>query len=38
MIHAALTFGDGDLLMASDDPTGDGQGVKGMADQHHARR
>ncbi len=31
VMHAALTFGDGDLLMASDDPTGDGQGVKGMA-------
>lgn len=24
VVHAALTFGDGDLLMASDDPTGDG--------------
>ncbi len=31
VIHAALTFGDGDLLMASDDPTGDGSGMKGMA-------
>ena len=31
IIHAALMFGDGDLLMASDDPTGDGKGVKGMA-------
>ncbi len=31
VIHAALTFGDGDLLLASDDPTGDGQGVKGAA-------
>lgn len=31
VIHAALTFGDGDLLMASDDPTGDGSGVKGAA-------
>jgi PhnB protein len=31
VIHAALTFGDGDLLMASDDPTGDGAGVKGAA-------
>ena len=44
VIHAALTFGDGDLLMASDDPTGDGQGVKGAAinvtfdDQDEARR
>jgi PhnB protein len=31
VIHAALTFGGGDLLMASDDPTGDGAGVKGAA-------
>ena len=31
VIHAALTFGNGDLLMASDDPTGDGSGVKGAA-------
>jgi PhnB protein len=31
VIHAALTFGDGDLLMASDDPTGDGAGTKGFA-------
>jgi PhnB protein len=31
VVHAALTFGDGDLLMASDDPTGDGSGVKGAA-------
>lgn len=31
VIHAALTFGDGDLLMASDDPTGDAAGVKGAA-------
>lgn len=31
VIHAALTFGDGDLLMASDDPSGDGSGVKGAA-------
>ena len=31
VVHAALTFGDGDLLMASDDPTGDGSGTKGMA-------
>ena len=30
VMHAALKFGD-DLLMASDDPTGDGAGVKGMA-------
>lgn len=44
VIHAALTFGDGDLLMASDDPTGDGSGVKGAAinvtldDQSEGRR
>jgi PhnB protein len=31
VIHAALTFGDGGLLMASDDPSGDGSGVKGAA-------
>lgn len=31
VIHAALTFGDGDLLMASDDPTGDGAGMRGMS-------
>ena len=30
IMHAALTFGD-NLLMASDDPTGDGGPVKGMA-------
>lgn len=44
VMHAALTFGDGDLLLASDDPTGDGAGVKGAAmnltleDQDEARR
>lgn len=44
VIHAALGFGDGDLLMASDDPTGDGQGVKGVSlnitttDRDEARR
>ena len=44
VINAALSFGDGDLLMASDDPTGDGDGVKGaslnitLADQAEARR
>ncbi len=31
VVHAALSFGDGDLLLASDDPTGDGSGVKGAA-------
>ncbi len=44
VMHAALKFGDGDLLFASDDPTGDGKGVKGMSinitldDQDEARR
>ncbi len=44
VVHAALMFGDGDLLMASDDPTGDGAGVKGAAinvaldDHDEARR
>lgn len=44
VIHAALTFGDGDLLMASDDPSGDGSGVKGaclnltLTDPGEARR
>ena len=31
VVHAALTLGDHDLLMASDDPTGDGSGVKGAS-------
>lgn len=30
VMHAALAFGD-DLLMASDDPTGDGGPMKGMS-------
>ena len=44
VIHAALVFDDGFMLMASDDPTGDGAGVKGMAvnltldDRDEARR
>ncbi len=44
VMHAALKLDNGDLLLASDDPTGDGQGVKGMAinitldDQAEARR
>jgi PhnB protein len=44
VIHAALSFGDGNLLMASDDPGGDGVGVKGasvnltLADPEEARR
>jgi PhnB protein len=31
VMHAGLAFGDGELIMASDDPTGDGAGVKGVA-------
>lgn len=44
IMHAALVFDDGALLMASDDPTGDGAGVKGVAinvsldDEADARR
>lgn len=44
VMHAALVFGEGDLLMASDDPTGDGSGVSGaalnvtLADHDEARR
>lgn len=44
VIHAALIFEDGSLLMASDDPTGDGSGVKGasinvtITDEDEARR
>lgn len=29
--HAMLTFGSGQVIMGSDDPTGDGAGVKGVA-------
>lgn len=31
VMHAALTFADGGMLMASDDPTGDGGPVTGVA-------
>ena len=31
VMHAALTFGDGDMLMASDDPTGDGAPMSGVS-------
>lgn len=31
VMHAALIFADGGRLMASDDPTGDGSGMKGFA-------
>jgi PhnB protein len=30
VMHAALTMGDGELLMASDDPTGNFDGARGM--------
>jgi PhnB protein len=31
VIHAALVFDDGTMIMASDDPTGDGTGTAGVA-------
>jgi PhnB protein len=31
VMHAALVFSDGDMLMASDDPSGDGGPVKGVS-------
>ena len=31
VIHAALSLDSGELLMASDDPTGDASGTRGMA-------
>ena len=31
VMHATLTLPDGSLIMGSDDPTGDGSGVKGIA-------
>lgn len=31
VMHAALVFGDGDMLMASDDPSGDGGPVTGVS-------
>ena len=31
VMHAALTFPDGGMLMASDDPSGDGGPVKGVS-------
>lgn len=36
VMHAALTFPDGSLLMASDDPSGDGGPVKGVSIYHSA--
>ena len=44
IMHAALVFEDGALLMASDDPSGDGSGAKGVSinvaltDEDEARR
>lgn len=44
VMHAALTLDDGTMILASDDPTGDGAGVKGIAlhlsfdDLDHVRR
>lgn len=31
VMHGALIFADGSMIMGSDDPTGDGAGVKGIA-------
>ncbi|MGE4164158.1 MAG: VOC family protein [Vicinamibacterales bacterium] len=36
VMHAALVFPDGAMLMASDDPTGDGAPAKGVALHHGA--
>lgn len=36
VIHAAITLPDGGLLMASDDPTGDAGGTKGVAVSYRA--
>ena len=36
VMHAALTFPDGAMLMASDDPSGDGGPVKGVSLHHTA--
>jgi len=44
VMHAALMLGDGDLIMASDEPSGDGGAMKGFAvnltltDHEEARR
>lgn len=37
VIHAAITLGNGGLLMASDDPTGDAGGTKGIAVSYTAK-
>lgn len=36
VMHASLTFADGSMLMASDDPSGDGGPAKGVALHHTA--
>lgn len=37
VIHAALTLENGSMLMASDDPTGDGGGTKGISVSYTAQ-
>ena len=37
VIHAAITLANGGLLMASDDPTGDGAGTKGISVSYTAK-
>jgi PhnB protein len=37
VIHAALTLDNGRMLMASDDPSGDGSGTKGMSVSYTAK-
>ena len=37
VIHAAITLDDGGVLMASDDPTGDGSGTKGVSVSYTAK-
>ncbi|MFZ6003246.1 MAG: VOC family protein [Actinomycetota bacterium] len=37
VIHASITLDNGGLLMASDDPTGDGSGTKGISVSYTAK-
>jgi PhnB protein len=37
VIHASITLADGAMLMASDDPTGDGAGTKGVSVSYTAK-
>jgi len=37
VIHAALTLDNGAMIMASDDPTGDGEGTKGVSVSYTAK-